>query len=440
MQIDEKLLDAQDINQQGVALLKLLKLGEAQLKFEKAIELEPMLVDSYKNLGDLNVAKEQYEEAKKFYKKAMLIEKKGEYYFLYGNACFLSDNMNEGIENYKLAISNGYDSDEMMMMMGIAYENINENELALRYFQKAHLKNPSKDDYLVKKISVLIKMNQYDEAEISVDELLENSSELYDGYHMKTQILMFNGKINEAITFAKNASEKFPADAELLFDYAKCLAIAKRYSEVNKIISAAKEMAYFAQVKNQFMLLEAQVAAEERNIEKAINVCEVCLESENESYKNEAKFMLLSLHLIEPNYKKTLEFSNNLISSNLGDNYYYAALYYRPFCLSKLNKEEDALKYYKEANMIYRMGTLKNPGAVDLYIYRCMCLRDLGDYDKAFELLEFIENLDTGIAEIHTLRADIYDKLNNTVQAKIEREKAFKIKPELRELFEKGED
>ena len=52
----------------------------------------------------------------------MLIEKSGLLHFLYGNACFMNDELHEGLESYNLAINEGYDGDEMMFFMGMAYD------------------------------------------------------------------------------------------------------------------------------------------------------------------------------------------------------------------------------------------------------------------------------------------------------------------------------
>ena len=97
----------------------------------------------------------------------------------------------------------------------------------------------------------------------------------------------------------------------------------------------------------------------------------------------------------------------------------------------------DALPFYKEANSIYRMTTLKNPAAVDVYLYRVMCLKDMEQYDKALELCDFVANISDDIAEVHTLRADIYQALGKNSQAELEREKAYELKPELRPTEEK---
>lgn len=53
MEANEIRLEAQDLNQQGAMLLKSGNIESAKIKFDKAIEIDPMLMDSYKNYGDL---------------------------------------------------------------------------------------------------------------------------------------------------------------------------------------------------------------------------------------------------------------------------------------------------------------------------------------------------------------------------------------------------
>lgn len=73
---NELRIEAQDLNQQAFALIKAASFEKAKEKLDAAIDMEPMLMDSYKNYGDLYMALQNYEEAKNMYKKALLIEKK----------------------------------------------------------------------------------------------------------------------------------------------------------------------------------------------------------------------------------------------------------------------------------------------------------------------------------------------------------------------------
>lgn len=441
METNELRLEALDLNQQGALLIKAGNINAAKEKLDKAIDIDPMLMNSYKNYGDLYMATKEYKEAKSLYKKALLIEKIGELYFLYGNACFMNDDVHEGLENYNLAISAGYDNDEMLFFMGMAYEHLNDDHMALRYFQKACIKNPSRPDYLIKKITTLVRLDMIESAEESVEELLKNSPELYEGYHIKNKLLIHKGDFKGALEFAKAASDRFPEDSDLMYDYVKCVAITGQLDLAINLIENAKKMKYFENAKRDFTILEAQVAAEQNNMEKAIECCNDCLELEkNEYFDGEARFMLMNFYLVKKDYNNAIGVSTELILKDNEDPYYYAALYYKPFCLRQLDRIEEARPLYKEANSIYRLATLKNPEAIDIYLYRVMCLKDSEEYDKALELLEFILGISENIAEVYTLRADIYKSLGKITQAKEEMEKAYKLKPDLRNIYEEGDE
>lgn len=440
METNESRLEALDLNQQGALLLQNGNLEEAEAKFEKAMELDPMVMESYKNYGDLCMAREKFAEAKNYYKKALLIEKSGELYFLYGNACFMNDNMHEGLENYNLALTNGFDGEDMMFFMGLAYEHMNDDQMALRYIQKACLKNPSRADFKVKKISVMMRLNMYDNAEEVADELLKDSPELYEGYHIKTQLLLNKGETEEAVAFAKQACDRFPDDADLMYDYVKSVTLTRRLDEALRLLQSAKQMKYFENAKRNFVLLEAQIAAEQGDMEKAVNGCNECKALENNEYfDGEARFMLLNLYLAANEYEKACAEAEQILEQNLEDDYYYAALYYKPFCMRQMGKTAEAASLFNEAAMIYRTVTLKNPDAVDIYLYRAMCMRDLDQTDKALELLDFVERIAGEVAEIHTLRADIYKSIGKTALSNEELDKAFAIKPELQEAYSREE-
>lgn len=434
---NELRIEAQDLNQQAFALIKAASFEKAKEKLDAAIDMEPMLMDSYKNYGDLYMALQNYEEAKNMYKKALLIEKKGELYFLYGNACFMQDDVHTGLENYNLALSAGFDNEEMLFFMGMAYEHLNDDQMALRYFQKACNKNPSRPDFIIKKITTLVRLDMLDSAESCVDDLILSDPELFDGYHIKTKLLLNRGAIDEAVEFSKKASEKFAEDVDLLFDYIRSLTIKGNTEEAKRLIENAKQMKYFEESKRSFLFLEAQIAADNHNVDEAISRCKECISIEGDDFDSEARFMLMNMYLTYPQYEDALRVAIELIDDDSEDLYYYAALYYRAFCLKELGKIEEAKVMYKEANSIYRLATLKNPAAVDIYLYRAMCLKDVEEYEKSLDILDFINELTDEVAEVHTLRADIYKIQGNSVLAKEELEKAYSIKPELKEVFGK---
>lgn len=441
MEASEERLEALDLNQQAVMLLKSGNIADAKERLERAIELDPMLMENYKNYGDVYMAEQDYKEAKNLYKKALLIDKRGELYFLYGNACFMADDVHEGLENYNLALSNGYDSEEMLFFMGMAYEHLNDESMALRYFQKACIKNPSRPDFIVKKIMTLLNLGMEEEAEESIRELIKTAPELYDGYHLRTQMLIRRKDYAAAAASAKEASDKFPEDADLMYDYAQSVALSGDYKKAYQLVEQAKSMKYFEDAKRNFTLLEAQIAAEDQDVDRAIRCCGMCIDMEKEGvFDGEARFMMMNLQLTKPDFEAALVQAQALIDSQKEDSYYYAALYYRPFCMKQLGRMDEVQKYLKEANSYYRLCTLKHPEAADAYLYRAMCLKDMEEYDKALEMIEFVDKITNGIAEVHTLRAEIYRALGKEAQAEEEMQKAYQEKPELRNVFEKEEN
>ena len=108
--------------------------------------------------------------------------------------------------------------------------------------------------------------------------------------------------------------------------------------------------------------------------------------------------------------------------------------------MKQSGRTDEVQKYLKEANSYYRLCTLKHPEAADAYLYRAMCLKDMEEYDKALEMIEFVDKITNGIVEVHTLRAEIYRALGKEAQAEEEMQKAYQEKPELRNVFEKEEN
>ncbi len=432
--MEEQKTIALDLNRQGMTLLEAGDIDAAKEKFDKAIDSDPMEISSYRNYGELFLRTGEYQEAKNFFKKALLIEKDGEVYFQYGNACFMNDEPHEGLENYNLAMSAGFDSDEMFFFMGLAYEHMNDDQMALRYIQKAMQKNPSRPDYKVKKINVLLRLNMVDEAKETAEDLLANDPELYDGYHIKTTLLLSENRIDEAIEFAKSATAKFPEDIDLMLDYCSALAQGGRLDDALNEISRAKQMRYFEDQKDRFILLEAEINAEKGNLDVAVEQCNECLANEGDDIYGQVRFMLINLGLAKNDYAAALSQSESLIDKDGDDSFYLAALYYRPFCLHMLGREDEAKKYYDEAIRLYRLKTIKEPNSYESYLYRAMCCRDIMDNENALEMLDFMERLDPDIAEVYTIRADVYKQMGKTAEAEQEMSKAYALKPDLKQI------
>jgi tetratricopeptide (TPR) repeat protein len=135
------------------------------------------------------------------------------------------------------------------------------------------------------------------------------------------------------------------------------------------ILERAKRLKYYEDAKMKLTLLEAQVCAEKGKTDEAIERCLQCIEFEpEEKFNSEVRFMLTNLYLTQSDFEHALQQATAIVVQNEQNSFYYASLYFRPYCLRKLEREEDARYYYAEAISLYRLATLKNPEAIDAYI------------------------------------------------------------------------
>jgi tetratricopeptide (TPR) repeat protein len=65
-----------------------------------------------------------------------------------------------------------------------------------------------------------------------------------------------------------------------------------------------------------------------------------------------------------------------------------------------------------------------------------MCHEELGQYDKALELTDYILDVDDSIAEAYFIRSKIYEAQGNTDEASRARAKANAINPGLSSMLE----
>ena len=151
---------------------------------------------------------------------------------------------------------------------------------------------------------------------------------------------------------------------------------------------------------------------------------------------SEIAYFLTSIYMAQKEYEKAVECASKVIESDNKDNYYYAALYYRAVALKKLNKIAEANEGFKNAILTFRAATSRQPGQIQLYFYRAICHKEIGEFDKALELIEFVIGVDAELAEAHLIKSEILKEQGNNEAATKEREVAYSINPDLKEMME----
>lgn len=82
-------------------------------------------------------------------------------YFHLGNIEMLLGNKAKGIELYNNAIANGFDDAQVYFSLGLMHEEEGNDDLAVRNYSKAILKDPNRADIRIRKIRLFIKTNTF---------------------------------------------------------------------------------------------------------------------------------------------------------------------------------------------------------------------------------------------------------------------------------------
>ena len=412
--------EAKELNQQGEILMQSNQKEEAYKKFIKAMDIDPMMPDSYQNLGIYYASIGKYEEAKNMLKKAMMIEKNPYYSFLYGNICVMNDELANAITSYQQAVQLGYDSATIMFFIAKTYQALNEYAMALRYYQKAIQKDPIQSVYRRHRISLLIGLKEYEQAEKEADDYITNLPDDYDAYYLKILLLRQQKKKDEVYAFTKKVSCLFPEDAGLLSEYISSCIDFHQIEEAKRLITFAKSLKHYEKDQHKIVRLEAIVLGTEEKYDEAIALIEQYLNI-NDIYDMDLSLLLIRLYVNAKKYEELKAYSQKMISLKHFDQLYFASIYYECFAMKQLN-EPEAKTNFKKANSLYRMYSLDKPDLFELYVYRVMCLKEIEEYDKAIELIDFVISTGANHIKLHEMKAEIYDLQGRTIKAKEERE------------------
>ena len=125
-----------------------------------------------------------------------------------------------------------------------------------------------------------------------------------------------------------------------------------------------------------------------------------------------------------------LDYSRQLLDKSQEVYSRESARYYRPLALKLSGRMEEALPLYKEAVNEFRSQSLASPGNLDAYLLRVMCLRDMEQYEKALELLDYVITLQPEKAEPRLVRVTLLEALGRTEEAAEETKTVNAMLPE----------
>ena len=425
--------DFQEYMIQAKALIGSEKYEGAISYLEKAESINKMDMDIYLYKGISYANLEKYTEAKVEFEKALKINKKeGVVYFHLGNIEMLIGEKAKGIELYNNAIAYGFDDSQVYFSLGLMHEEENNDELALRNYSKAIMKDPNRADIRIRKIRLFIKNQQYQEALQSLDELLLSNPDVFEGYHLKFLVLVQLEKLDEAEEVIDNAISLFPKDIGFAIDKASLLITKNKYNKaIEYLNNISNEMEVGLEEQHSIEMEKSRAYALMEDMDKTIECLEkaknISLSYDIPQLDLPALYLLMNCYLNNQNFEKVLECARELKLAKDEEYYSLSAYYYEPLALRLLGKCDESKKLFEEAISYFRSQSLKHPNNMDIYVFRIMALKELGRNEKALELADYLVMVYDSVAESHALRATVLQELGRTEEAKNERAKAVSL-------------
>ena len=407
--------------------------NEALEYVNKAIVADKLNKELYVQKSIILANLEQYSEAIEELKNALKIDRAyAEAYFHLGNLCLMTGNQAAGLENYNKAIANGFDDSQIFFNLGLMYEEDGNDELAIRNYTKAILKDPLRVDARVRKATVFISNGKQQEALETLNELILADPDLYDGYHLKALLLADMGDLDGAMSVLDEAIRLFPKDPSFQIDKVNILVMREETGKARELVKVI-ENTYELELdqKHHLELEKARLYALDADIDSIIGSLikarAYAKELDPDDVDAEATFLLANCYLEKKDYPATIACSKELIAS---DELAYAipAYYTLPYAYAQSGEEDKAKEQYKESISKLRAITLSNPGILDGYLFRALCLKEIGQYEQALELSEYLLKIDPNSSTFHSLKAEVLYAMGNEDAAKAEKATAESLK------------
>lgn len=428
-EIKREITPVEEYNRQGKILYSMDKYKETLSFYSKAEKADPMFIQTYFNLAEAYVMLDRYEEAKKSLKRAQMIDKNnGEIYFHFGNIALLEENINEAKQHFANALVLGYRNPYLYMNLGTAYEDVGDNEAALSNYNKAIQIDKYFAPAWMNKLGIYMDQEQFSEALSVSESIIELFPDMFEGYHFKFAILMQLGNKADAKEILDRALIIFPDDPGFKMDMVHYLGLVQKYEEAESLLDkefgSEPDFVIYSKVKIQLLLQQDKIPDAMEFAEKTLA----------ENFDEEINFMLTNIYFTLKQYGKAIAATEKTLEKKSQSGYYYTALYFNALAHKK-NGDDTADMFSMAVNEL-RTACSQNPGMIDLYIYRALCYKELKEYERANEMVEYLMALsDKEQPEVLLIRAEINKEMGNTEAYEADRSAALKLNPQLEKLI-----
>lgn len=415
---------------QGIALMTAQKYEAAKKEFESAIQIDVKSYDAYIHLGNACANLGQFDDALAAFKNALVVvPNSGEALYSIANIHLLKEERLKAVEFYNKADEAGFKKAELYQILAGIFFDANDIAQALRNITRAIATEPFDGELRLFKARIYLADNKFNEALDTLDEMQRVLPDAFEAYDLRTQIYSGLGKYDEALKVSEDGCNRFPDDVYLSLTKLKVLVEMNKDQEAAELIKKMRCNSQFDKVMKETVIQESILLLRKEDIESTLAI----LQTANNALAGDADilYLIMDIYGKSENYEKTIEIADLLIKMNPGEYYESTARYFHAHSLDKLGKAEEAKTEYRKLTSILRKATIKNPSFYEGYIYRLLSHTRLGEYDKALDLADYIENLYPDRADAHAFRHFIYKEQGDNQKAEQSKNSALKINPNM---------
>lgn len=428
-QIEEnEVSEAQEYLQMGQVLMGAQKFKEAIQLFEKTLKDDPMDKIAYISKGIAHASIEEFGQAKECFKRCIMIDKNfADAYFQLGSMCFLEDDFQEGVKNYNQAIALGYHSADIYFNFALVYEERNEIDEAIRYYTKAANIDETVPDYVIRKATLQIMIEKYEEALQTLEKVRNRFPDSFEGYHLTAATYTMLEEYDKADAILKDALERFPDDMDIMFDRMRVLITKGDLENAVLLLADAKQRAFTAEQKKEILLNEAQIKGQQDKQDELDRLLLEALEiPEKTRFDSEIRYMLMVSYLVQKDFTNLQKIAKQVDKNETDDPYNMCGLYFEGVALKGMNDPE-CKKFFQNAVKYYRNISMKDPSRVDAYLFRAMCYKELGNYEKAMEAIDYMLLIQSENAQLHFIKGTLLRDQGNKAEAEQQFEEAKRL-------------
>lgn len=418
---------------QGINLMALGNYAKAKEYFQSAIDEDKHNIEAYSHLGNVCANLEQYDEALSAFEKVKLLDvDNAENYFSIGNVHILKGELLKAVENYNKAEGKGFKNVELYANLAGMYRELGDNQQAIRNLTKAIRVAPLRGDIRVEKAVIYIELGKFNEALETLEDLQKVIPDAFEAYDLQTQIYCGLGKHEKALEIITDATNCFENDVVLQWIKIKVLVEMKKLDEAKKEIADIKTKREYSTIAREVAIQESIVYTIDEDIDLGIKSLESALDYENGKVDEQIRYLLMNLYVSRKDYDKAVEVATVLEGTGSDSLYCVSAMYYIPYIWKMQGKNEESIARFKELVSIFRKLSIKYPALYELYMYRLLSHNEIGEYDKALELAEYIESLYPERADAYALKFTTYSAMGDVEKAEGAKAKAKALNPDLK--------